>query len=536
MDLRSYAAVLGRRKWTIVLVVVLTIGAAMFFSTRQTPLYQSSTRVLVKPLNPDQILQGYSYAVSMDTEAALAASPQVAGDAAAIVESQGVNPAEPGTLSTGVPLNTNFLDITYSAPNPADAATWAQAYAEAYVANRLEQAQKLYRSATGGYETRLEDLDDQIGDLQVALGDAKGSDRPPIVSQIDNVNRQIQFVQLQLAQVPIPAADSAQIIAAAEIPSTPYTPDYVRNVALAVAAGLALGVGVAFLREQFDDRMSGPDDMEERVGAPALAVVPHFNVPRKRREEFLIGRDQPKSPPAEAYRTVRTNIEFMARTNQLKVVGIASPGLGEGKTTTTANLAFSLATAGRRVVAVSCDLRKPKLFRVFGLTNDQGLTDVLTGGVSVGTAAQRVPGVPTLRVIASGPVPSNPSELLGSDEMRSLLVGLRGVADFVVLDTAPVLAVSDALILAPLLRWGLDGGRREHDDEIGGSHRAGADRAGRRQHRRRGLQQLRPRERQDVPGGLPVLHLVRVRGRRTHQGQRHEAHDRRRSERAVVVS
>ena len=145
-----------------------------------------------------------------------------------------------------------------------------------------------------------------------------------------------------------------------------------RNIALAIAAGLALGVGVAFLREQFDDRMSGPDDMEEQIGAPALAVVPHFNVPRKRRDEFMIGRDQPKSPPAEAYRTVRTNIEFMARTNQLKVVGIVSPSLSEGKTTTTANLSYSLAASGKRVVALSCDLRKPKMHRLFGLSNDVG--------------------------------------------------------------------------------------------------------------------------------------------------------------------
>ncbi len=264
------------------------------------------------------------------------------------------------------------------------------------------------------------------------------------------MNEQIRFAQLQLAQVPIPTNDSAQVIAEAEIPGDPYTPDYRRNIALAIAAGLALGVGVAFLREQFDDRMSGPDDMEEQIGAPALAVVPHFSVPRKRREGFLVGRDQPKSPPSEAYRTVRTNIEFMSRTNQLKIVAIASPSLGEGKTTTAANLSFSLATAGRRVVVVSCDLRKPRLYRLFGLANDVGLSDVLVEGVAVASAAQRVPGVPTLRVISSGAVPANPAELLGSDDMRSLLAGLRGVADFVVLDTAPVLAVSDALVLAPL--------------------------------------------------------------------------------------
>jgi capsular exopolysaccharide synthesis family protein len=449
-DLRAYAAVLRRRKWTILLVTLLTVGASLFFSLRQTPMYQASARVLVKPLNPNQILQGFSYAVSMDTEAALVASPNVAGDAAGIVEAEGGDPAEPGTMSTGVPLNTNFLDITYSAAAPSAAAMWSQAYADAYVANRQAQAEQLYQSAVGGYQKQLDGFESRLSKLRDALAEATPAERPPIQADIDSVIEQVRFAQLQLAQVPIPASDSAQVIANAEIPATPYTPDYVRNVALAIAAGLALGVGVAFLREQFDDRMSGPGDMEERIGAPALAVVPHFNVPRKRRDEFMISRDQPKSPTAEAYRTIRTNIEFMSRTNQLKVVGIVSPGLSEGKTTTTANLSHSLAASGKRVVALSCDLRKPKMNRLFGLTNDVGLTDVLTGGVSVGSAVQRVPGVPTLRLLTSGPVPANPAELLGSEEMRSLLSGLRSVADFVVIDTAPVLAVTDALVLAPL--------------------------------------------------------------------------------------
>ena len=349
------------------------------------------------------------------------------------------------------------------------------------------------------------------------------------------MNEQIRFAQLQLAQVPIPARDSAQVIANAEIPATPYTPDYVRNIALAIAAGLALGVGVAFLREQFDDRMSGPDDMEEQIGAPALAVVPHFNVPRKRRDEFLVGRDQPKSPPAEAYRTVRTNIEFMSRTNQLKVVGIVSPSLSEGKTTTTANLSHSLASSGKRVVALSCDLRKPKMHRLFGLSNDVGLTDVLTQGVAVGSAVQRVAGVPTLRVLTSGPVPSNPAEMLGSDEMHSLLSSLREVADFVIVDTAPVLAVSDALVLSPLCDGVVMVVDASYDHEVGGAHRARAGGTGRRQHRRRCVQQLRPVELEDLPGRLSLLHVIRVRRRGTFARERRQAHDRRRLERAVVL-
>ena len=112
--------------------------------------------MLVKPLNPNQILQGYSYAVSMDTEAALVSSPKVAGDAAALVDAQEGDPAEPGTVSTGVPLNTNFLDIAYSTDDPDEAAMWSQAYADAYVTNRQEQAEPLYESSVGGYQNQLD--------------------------------------------------------------------------------------------------------------------------------------------------------------------------------------------------------------------------------------------------------------------------------------------------------------------------------------------------------------------------------------------
>ncbi len=126
---------------------------------------------------------------------------------------------------------------------------------------------------------------------------------------------------------------------------------------------------------------------------------------------------------------------------------MTSPLLGEGKTTTVANLAVTLAQTGKRVIALSCDLRKPKLHRFFDLKNDIGVTSILTGQAALAEAAQRC-SVDTLRIVASGPVPPNPAELLDSREMDLLLEELRLYCDYVVIDTPPVLAVADALILA----------------------------------------------------------------------------------------
>jgi non-specific protein-tyrosine kinase len=384
----------------------------------------------------------------METEIALVSSPAVAGRAAAIV---GGGALEPGTVSAAAPVNTNFLDITYTAPTATDAQRWAQAYAEGYIANRQADAQQLYEAQTRTARQELgalqADLSEAYGELAQVTGPLQ---RQQVQQRIDSLNQQIQFRTTELAQTPVPSRDSTPLIAPAPLPSRPSSPDWVRNLALAGIAGLVLGVGVAFVREQLDDRMTGPEDMEEQIGAPVMAVVPHFPGIRSRKSDnLLVVRDKPKSPPAEAYRTIRTNVEFMARTTDLRVLAVMSPGLGEGKTTTSANLAIALASADRRVVLLGSDLRKPRLHRLFGLSDDAGLSDVLIDGVQVPIVAQRVTGIPSLRVVPSGPIPTNPAELLGSDRMAEVIAGLREVADFVIVDTAPVLAVADALALAP---------------------------------------------------------------------------------------
>jgi len=160
--------------------------------------------------------------------------------------------------------------------------------------------------------------------------------------------------------------------------------------------------------------------------------------------------DQPKSAVSEAYRTLRTSVMFSALQKGGKTIMVVSATAGEGKTTTAANLAVSLADAGKRVILVSADLRKPRVHRFFGLENTVGLSNVLAGEVKPWEALQD-PKVDNLRVMASGGIPARPAELLQSEQMGELIVELREVADFVILDTAPILLVTDALALAPLV-------------------------------------------------------------------------------------
>jgi capsular exopolysaccharide synthesis family protein len=198
-----------------------------------------------------------------------------------------------------------------------------------------------------------------------------------------------------------------------------------------------------------DDRIHGRVQLEAAVRAPVLAVVPKVPGWRKRAQTRLVTTSASGSPASEAYRSLRTNLQFISRDGSVRVISVTSPHAGEGKTTTVANLATTLALTGKRVMALSADLRKPRLHRFFGLDNEKGLSSVLAGQAELADVARRVEGLESLRIVTSGPVPPNPAELLSSDGMDSLLRDLRSSADYVVIDTPPVLVVSDAMIVAP---------------------------------------------------------------------------------------
>ncbi|MGH2674907.1 MAG: polysaccharide biosynthesis tyrosine autokinase, partial [Actinomycetota bacterium] len=233
----------------------------------------------------------------------------------------------------------------------------------------------------------------------------------------------------------------------ADLPSSPASPNYLLNAALALFVGLALGVGLAFLRERLDDRLRGRDDLEARSGAPVFAVVPRVGGWKKRSESRLVTLTEPRSAPTEAYRTLRTGLLFAASQRDMRTVLITSPQVEEGKSTTAANLSVVLAQAGKRVILIDADLRKPRLHRFFQAPNEVGLTSVLSGQVQPHDGLAQ-PQVPNLRVLTSGPVPGNPAELLSSDQMGSLVKTLREAADLVIMDSPPVLVAADATILA----------------------------------------------------------------------------------------
>ena len=211
--------------------------------------------------------------------------------------------------------------------------------------------------------------------------------------------------------------------------------------------GLILGVGLAFLREYLDDSVRTKEDVESASGQPVLALLPYVPGRGTEAQPYLVTAEDPQSPPAEAYRSLRTTIRFIGVDRPLNVIVVTSSRAGEGKTTTTANLAVTLAQAGQRTLAIDGDLRKPRLHRYFGLDNRAGLTTALVDG-PLDEALHEVSRFGRLAVMPSGVVPTDPAELLASGRTEALFERLAPHFDTILVDSPPVLPVSDALVVS----------------------------------------------------------------------------------------
>ena len=242
------------------------------------------------------------------------------------------------------------------------------------------------------------------------------------------------------------ARNTLSTLEPAPLPTAPIGPNKSATILLAAAIGFILAAAAAYLLEYLDDTMKNPEDVQKALGLTTLGAVPVIKLDDG---SELVVVSQSQSPVSEAYRVLRTNLQFAAVGRTLDTLMVTSPGPGEGKSMTTANLAAALAQGGRRVILVDGDLHRPRQHRVFGLRNNTGLTTALIANVagSLDDMLQDT-GVTGLRVLTSGPLPPNAAELLGSTRMHELLVELHTRADVVVIDSPPVTALSDAAVLA----------------------------------------------------------------------------------------
>jgi len=237
----------------------------------------------------------------------------------------------------------------------------------------------------------------------------------------------------------------------ARIPARPFKPNLRLNGLLALVLGLLGGVGLAFLLEHLDDTFKQPDEVEQRLNLPVLGVIPLTALKRgDQRPIALVGHEDPRSVFAESYRSLRTALEFSTSSGVPRTLTVTSANSGEGKSTTALSLAIQFAQAGKKVLLIDADLRKPSLHRSLGLDNHLGLTNLLAGEQERPASIAQPTHIPNLFVITSGPLPPNPAELLSSSKMLGLLVLAAEKFDQILVDSPPVMGLADALILGNL--------------------------------------------------------------------------------------
>jgi capsular exopolysaccharide synthesis family protein len=357
-----------------------------------------------------------------------------------------------------------LITVRAESTEAAHASLIANTYAAAYIDFRRDQALEQFSAASEEIQAKITQLQQQVDNLgstttnlptcvdvrttPEACNQRNGAEAT-LTARRTTLLSQIGLFQQTLDQLGVDstvASGSAQLVTPASTPAEPFAPTPRRNAVLGVILGMFFGIGLA---EYLDDSIKGKEDLDRAVpGVGVIGLIPHTPDWKAKERSKVVSLTDPTSPSAEAYRILRTSIQFLGIERQTRIVQVTSASAQEGKTTTLSNLAVAFANSGLRTVVVCCDLRRPRVHQFFGLENAVGFTSVLLGNVPLARALQPVPGVDRLLVLASGPLPPNPAELLSSSRTADLLGNLAAQADIVLIDCPPVLPVTDSIVLS----------------------------------------------------------------------------------------
>jgi polysaccharide biosynthesis transport protein len=471
-SLSDYVRVVQRRKWLILSVAALFLVAVVLYSLEQSPLYRASAEVLINRATPVSEVTGTSQGTSnqpervAETEAKVAAVPAVAER---VLETAGVTDMTPEQFlsqsSATAASDADVLVLSVQAADPERAALLATQYARQFTEYRKELDTRAIRRALAGIEDRIDELDPERDRALYADLQAKAE-------------------QLETAEA-LATGNTTVIREASPESAAKVRPRPVRNAFLALGVGLLLGIVVAFFRDAMDTRIRSSDEVAERLGVPLLARIPE--PPRRlHASNSLVMLADPDGTDAEAFRMLRTNLDFVNLERQARAIIVTSASEREGKSTTIANLGIALARSGKRVALVDLDLRRPFLDTFFGLEGTAGVTNVVLEKATVDQALATVwspettsdepppAEVPTetsaasrkrpagseretngraplggmLQVVTSGPQPPNPGEFVATRAVGSLLDELRKRVDFVLVDAPPLIGLGDAMTIS----------------------------------------------------------------------------------------
>ncbi len=470
-DLRRYLGLLWHWSWLLILLSILGGVVGYVRSKRQTPVYSASATMLITEsrtineyaniLASERLAQTYSQLMIQQ--------PVLQG----VIDELGLEGVTASSLKGKVIVDvveeTQLLTVSVEDNDPVQAAQIANKIGEVFARINQEFQTARYAESKTSLSAQLAQVDGQIQDANQKLADLAASyeevigiDGNPLLVLTFEQQRERDRLESNLAlyqQIYANLLQSFESVRLAEIQSTstinlveqaipagaPIRPNVTQDTSLAVMIGLIIGIGIVFLLEALDDTVKGPADVARHLGLPVLGFVARINDT----DTGPITAAEPRSPISEAFRSLRTNIQYASVDRPIKRIAITSPSPKDGKSTVATNLAVVMSQSGRKVAIVDADMRRPSQHKRLRLSNRLGLSDLFVQDKVHLNGALRETRVPGMSILASGGLPPNPSELLGSEKMMEVLRQVGEQVDIIIIDTPPVMAVTDAAVLAP---------------------------------------------------------------------------------------
>lgn len=463
-ELKRYGAILWHWIWLIVLGTVLGAGAAYVSSRLTTPVYAASTTLLINEAPSSGKTTDYT---SILTSERLARTYSEMMTKTPVMES--VRQAlgldiDPGALARRVSVNlvrdTQLVVLQVEHEDPQTAANLANTIPEEFAKKNAALQANRYADSKANLTKEIETLKEQITAKQNEINAISAQKTPTSDAELSRLNSELTqlrqssaFLLQSYENIRLAEAQSTSnivVVEEAQVPAAPVRPRTLQNTLLGAVVGLLLSMGIIFLIEYLDDRVRTPEQIDKVLRLPVVGLIARMTSGAAKGEPALIAMREPRSPIVEAFRSLRTNIQFAGVDQPIRTLLVSSAGPSEGKSTVAANLAVVMAQAGLKVALIDCDLRRPTVHKKFEMTNRAGLTDVMLQDPGQWSSVLQPTGVNNLSVVMSGSLPPNPSELLGSKRMKQFLEHLHKSCDMVIIDAPPLLPVTDALVLAPM--------------------------------------------------------------------------------------
>jgi capsular exopolysaccharide synthesis family protein len=458
MELRHYLSILWKWAWLLIWAPALAAIVSYSVSRQIQPVYRASATLLVSQAGGSSSLD-YSSLLTSERVAKTYAElltkrpllEKVIGDLQLDLTPYQLN----GKINVVQPHDTQLLELQVEDSTPQ----LAIAIANSLAASFLEQNSQRRNSSLSSYEQTLAqqiaEVEGEVRELETQINDQSQSD----ISEVSTLKASLREARLTYAtlldsylQIRSAGGRSiyVEIVEPAAMPARKIQPRIVFNSVIAAFAAFILSLGFAFLLDYLGDSLIRPTNAEQALHIPVLAEIPSASM-RAVKNHGPLAALRPMSAFAEAHRALRTNVQFSSVDKAAKTLLITSALNKEGKTTTIANLGVVMAQTRLKVLLVDADLRRGSLHGAFGLPNQQGLTDLLLADAMPDESFFLETAVPNLYLLPTGTLPPTPSELLSSERMTKLVTHLSSLADVVLFDSPPVLAVTDAAVLATLV-------------------------------------------------------------------------------------